>query len=295
MLEYDKKTLRAMFGEPVLPAIALGLGDIVLEAQRQAGKLSISGVQPKLSMQLRGGTLVTVTHEGRYILKPATQQFPELPQNEYLCMQMGRHHGLGTADCLLMQLIDGSLAYLVKRFDRRKRGRALEKLACEDMQQILGGPSKYSGSHEQMARVVRDHCTFAPLELQRLFEMSIFNFAIGNGDAHRKNFSLLTKDDHVALSPVYDLVSSRLVIPEEHEELALTLNGRQNRLCRQDFLAFARHLDIAPGYAAGRIEQLCGLEDTFKEMIGGSQLSSHLKERFVDILAERLERLRSRS
>ena len=99
----------------------------------------------------------------------------------------------------------------------------------------------------------------------------------------------------MALSPVYDLVSSRLVIPEEHEELALTLNGRQNRLCREDFLAFAQHLEIAPDYAAGRIEQLCGLEDTFKEMIGASQLSSPLKERFVEILVERLERLRFQS
>ena len=73
--------------------------------------------------------------------------------------------------------------------------------------------------------------------------MILFNFAIGNGDAHRKNFSLLTGEDGtVALSPAYDLVSSRLVIPEEDAELALTLNGRRNRLNRGDFLAFANHV-----------------------------------------------------
>ena len=70
------------------------------------------------------------------------------------------------------------------------------------MQQILGGPGKYAGSHEQIAQAVRQHCTFAPLELQRLFELVTFNFAIGNGDAHRKNFSLLTDTNGtIALPP----------------------------------------------------------------------------------------------
>ena len=111
-----------------------------------------------------------------------------------------------------MELADGTPAYLVKRFDRFRKGRRVDKLACEDMHQILGGPDKYRGSHEQIATAVRGHCRFAPLELQRLFEVVVFHFAIGNGDAHRKNFSLLTgQNGTVALSPVYDLVSSRLV------------------------------------------------------------------------------------
>ncbi|MFC1764609.1 HipA domain-containing protein [Planctomycetota bacterium] len=291
MLNYDRKTLRRMFGKSVLPTIPLDLTTLSLQAQKMAGKLSISGVQPKLSVRLQDETLVPVDRDGQFILKPQTQQFPELPQNEYLCMQMGREYGLNIADCLLMQLADGSFAYLVKRFDRRKRGRILEKLACEDMHQILGGTSKYAGSHEQMARVIREHCGFAPLELQRLFEVSLFNFAIGNGDAHRKNFSLLIKDDHVALSPAYDLVSSRLVIPAEAEELALTLNGRQNRLTREDFFAFASHLDIGIEYATRKIDQLKGLHMTFEEMIRTSHLQQDLKERFIVILSERLKRL----
>ena len=89
---------------------------------------------------------------------------------------------MNTALCVLLELTDGSPAYLVKRFDRFKKGRRIEKLACEDMHQILGGPDKYAGSHEQIAKVIKEHCRFAPLELQRLFEMTIFNFAIADGD-----------------------------------------------------------------------------------------------------------------
>lgn len=292
MINYDAKTLRAMFGKPIRPTIPISLDNISIEAQKLAGKLSISGVQPKLSMRLDGGQLLSVERDGEFILKPQTQDFPELPQNEYLCMQMGRRFGLNVAPCVLLELSDGSPAYLVKRFDRFKKGRRIEKLACEDMHQILGGPDKYAGSHEQIAKVIQEHCRFAPLELQRLFEMTIFNFAIGNGDAHRKNFSLLTSEEGtVALSPVYDLVSSRLVISEENAELALAVNGKRNRLGQADFLAFADHVGIAAAYAEGKIVDLLALRDEFLVMIGDSRLTAPLRDRLKNIVIDRLDRL----
>jgi serine/threonine-protein kinase HipA len=292
LIEYDAKTLRAMFGKPVTPIIAISSSEIALEAQKLAGKLSISGIQPKLSMRLSGDRLVPVAQEGQFILKPQTQDFAELPQNEYLCMSMGMQFGLRVAQCLLLELADGALALVVRRFDRYKTGRRIEKLACEDMQQILGGPDKYAGSHEQIAQAIRLHCTFVPLELQRLFELTIFNFAIGNGDAHRKNFSLLTSNDGtIALSPAYDLVSSRLVIPNESEELALTVNGKRNQLRRADFLALADHLQIARDYAARRITDLLNLRERFSEMIATSQLNRDQRGLLKGIVSGRLDRL----
>jgi serine/threonine-protein kinase HipA len=293
LIDYDAKALRSMFGKPIRPTIAVSSTEIALEAQKLAGKLSISGVQPKLSMRLEGEQLVPVARDGQFILKPQTQDFVELPQNEFQCMTMGRQFGLRTAPCLLFELSDGIPAYLVKRFDRFKQRRRVQKLACEDMHQILGGPDKYAGSHEQIAAVIRDHCTFAPLELQRLFEMTIFNFAIGNGDAHRKNFSLLTSEDGtIALSPVYDLVSSRLAIPAESDELALTVNGKRNLLRRADFLAFADHCGIALEYAERKVADLLTLHETFNEMIAASQLSPNLRDWLANIIATRLDRLR---
>ncbi len=292
-IEYDAKTLRAMFGKPIRPTIPLALDDIRIEAQKLAGKLSISGVQPKLSVRLDGEQLVPIARDGQYILKPQTQEFRELPQNEYLCMQMGWRFGLSTAPCLLLELADGSPAYLVKRFDRFKKGRRLEKLACEDMHQILGGPNKYAGSHEQIGRVIKEHCRFPPLELQRLFEMTVFNFAIGNGDGHRKNFSLLTSEEGVvALSPAYDLVSSRLVIADEIDELALTVNGKKNRLGRSDFLALADSMGIAAGYAESRIGELLELRGELMDMSASSTLSPDFRDRLASIVTERLDRLR---
>lgn len=282
-----------MFGKPIQPTIAISSTEIALEAQKLAGKLSISGVQPKLSMRLEGDQLVPVARDGQFILKPQTQDFAELPQNEYLCMSMGQRFGLRTAPCLLLELSDGTPAYLVKRFDRFKKGRRIEKLACEDMQQILGGPDKYAGSHEQIGAAIRRHCTFAPLELQRLYELTLFNFAIGNGDAHRKNFSLLTSEDGtIALSPAYDLVSSRLAISAESVELALSLAGKRNRLDRADFLAFADHCGITRSYGERKLADLINLHDVFNQMIAASQLSLKQRDALAGILASRLERLR---
>jgi serine/threonine-protein kinase HipA len=292
-IEYEDKTLRAMFGKPVRPVIAISSSEIAHEAQKLAGKFSISGVQPKLSVRLEGDQLVPVARKGQFILKPQTQDFAELPQNEYLCMTMGKRFGLRTAPCLLLELADGTPTYLVRRFDRFKKGRRVEKLSCEDIHQILGGPDKYGGSHEQIAQAIRQHCTFAPLELQRLFEVTIFNFTIGNGDAHRKNFSLLTSDDGtIALSPAYDLVSSRLAIPAESDEMALTVNGKRNRLRRADFRALAEHLDIASPYAERKIGDLLDLQATFTEMITSSQLSDALRDGLAQIITDRLDRLR---
>ena len=291
MIEYDDKTLRKMFGKPIRPVISFALPEVSQQARKFAGKMSVSGVQPKLSVRLVGEELVPTKRDGRYILKPQTLDFAELPQNEYLCMQMGKQFGLLTADCLLLELSDGSPAYLVKRFDRRKKGRKIEKLRCEDMQQILGGRDKYSGSHEQIARAIGVHCTLGSVELQRLFEVTIFSFAIGNGDAHKKNFSLLTADGRTSLSPIYDLVSSRLTLPEESDELALTVGGRRSRLTRHNFEEFARHLEIVDDYAEKKLAQLVALGGEFDRMISNSALSGALRNRFAEILADRLKRL----
>lgn len=292
-VSYTDKKLRAMFGKPILPTIPISLEQISVEAQKLAGKLSISGVQPKLSVRLEADKLLPVAADGQFILKPQTQQFAELPQNEYLSMQMGGKFNLNTAESILLELSDGTPAYLVKRFDRFKKGKHMEKLACEDMHQILGGPNKYAGSSEQIAKAIKQYCTFAPLELQRFFEISIFNFIIGNGDAHRKNFSLLTTEKGiVALSPVYDLVSSRLVIPEEEDEMALTINGKRNRLNKNDFLSFALNIGVDVKYAEQRILELIGLQDDFATMIDESTLSSHLRQQLNDIIAGRLGRLK---
>jgi hypothetical protein len=87
------------------------------------------------------------------------------------------------------------------------------------------------------------------------------------------------------------LFSSPLVIPNEADELALALNGRQNRLGCRGFLAFADYLHLHHTSAQRKIKQLLNLQDAFDDQIAQSSLNSDLKYRFAKILAIRLKRL----
>lgn len=86
-------------------------------------------------------------------------------------------------------------------------------------------------------------------------------------------------------------MSSRLAIPNESSELALTVGGKRNRLQRVDFLAFADHLAITPAYAEQKIAELLNLRGEFMQMIAASTLSAGLRECLSGIIADRLDRL----
>ena len=150
---YHSACLRRMFGTPALPAVQLSHGDVLMMAQEMAGKMSISGVQPKLSMSRLGPRLVPVTAGGQFILKPQTERFPLLPQNENVCMATAGLLKIDVPSHGLFDLRDGSPAYIVRRFDRTRDG---GKLRCEDFAQILGSADKYSGSMEQIGRKIRE-------------------------------------------------------------------------------------------------------------------------------------------
>jgi serine/threonine-protein kinase HipA len=283
---YTDSELREVFGKPIEPKIRLNLSEVMLVAQKSVGKLSISGVQPKLSVSLEGDELVAAPAGGRFILKPQNATFAQLPENEYLCMKMAAQCEIETARSILLPLSDGSWAYVVRRFDRTGTG---EKLPCEDMTQILG-KTKYEGSYEQIGKAIRQYCDFANVELQRLFERVLYCFVIGNGDAHLKNFSLLTTESTVALSPAYDLVSSRIVIPNEDDELALMLAGRRKNFSRRAFLEFASTLGVPSDIAEKKISAYANRAWMAKQ-IEESHLAPDLKQTLQQTIHDRLDSL----
>ena len=95
---------------------------------------------------------------------------------------------------------------------------------------------KYKGSYEQIAKAIRQYSHAPGLDLTNYWIMVVFCWLVGNSDMHLKNFSLYAPNttEHV-LAPAYDLVNTLLAIPEDNEELALTLNGKKRKLTRHDF------------------------------------------------------------
>ena len=278
--------LRSLFGRAALPAVDLSISEVSIRAQEAAGKLSISGAQPKLSMVVSAGRLAPATSGGRFILKPQTAVFPHLPENENACMCMAQAMGLEVSPHALVTLKDGTPAYLVRRFDRTGRG----KVHCEDFAQILG-TDKYSGSIEQVGKALRRVSRFPGLDAQFLFERVLLFYLVGNGDAHLKNFSVLyDPGGSCRLSPAYDIVSSKLVIPDE-EELALALNGKHNRITVRDFAELARYLKIPEKAEREIVGRFLAALDTLLAIADASRLPDDHKQRLMDIIRERTGRL----
>ncbi|MFH1453423.1 MAG: HipA domain-containing protein [Armatimonadota bacterium] len=284
---YHELCLKKIFGVNYLPGIELTLSEIYIEAQKMAGKLSISGVQPKLSMRLNRSCkkLEIAPEGGEYILKPQIDTFPNIPQNENLCMNMALSLKIDVPPHGLILLKDNSPAYIVKRFDRIKG----KKIHQEDFSQILGEEDKYKGSLEKIGNRLWKISEVPGLDVQLFFERILFFFIIGNGDAHLKNFSILYDEEgHIRLSPAYDIVSSKMVIPDE-EDLALSMNGRRNKITGKDFEQLAETLKINPKASCERILSKINIINDFirKDL----HLTNNEKEKFLSIVKERYDRV----
>jgi len=288
-MKKEQSRWRKIFGIDKEPFVDFTLSEVSLKAREMVGKMSISGVQPKLSVKLvskADSPHLEVTGEGgQYILKPQVQAFANLPENEDLCMNIAEDLDIDTPPHCLVHLKDKSLAYVVKRFDRE----GLRKIHQEDFAQILGKQDKYDGSVEEIGRKLKEVSEVPGLDVQLFFERVVFNFLIGNGDAHAKNYSVIYNEEgFVRIAPVYDLVCSRIVIPGETDESALTILGKKNRIQRKDMDTLAGYLGIREKI---RFEKFKGKKELFRSRIAGSELPKNLANDFDKLLIERFNRL----
>jgi len=203
------------------------------EAAARAGKMSIQGVQPKLSARLliREQRFEIVDLGGTYILKPPIDNYPEVPENEDLTMRLAALAGIEVPPHGLLYGHDGAMTYFIKRFDRSGRK---DKLHVEDFAQLSGRTrdTKYRSSMEQVAGLIETYCTFPAVEKVKLFRLTLFCFLTGNEDMHLKNFSVIRKNDVISLTPAYDLLNTTIAISRPVEEFALPIRGKKNRLTR---------------------------------------------------------------
>jgi serine/threonine-protein kinase HipA len=201
------------------------------EAFSRSTKMSIQGVQPKLSaiLNIRNESFEIVDQNGKYILKPQHDKYPELPENEDLTMRMAQLIGLEVPLHGLIYSKDNSLTYFIKRFDRKGNK---EKLPVEDFSQLAGlsRDTKYNYTMEKLVRLIDSYCTFPAIEKTKLFNIVVFNFLIGNEDMHLKNYSIISRENKTELSPVYDLFNTSIVLRGDIEEIALLLSGKKKNL-----------------------------------------------------------------
>ena len=275
-----------MFNSPKIPIIDFGLGDISRKAQELSGKLSISGIQPKLSVKLdeKQNMLILAAEGGEYILKPQNPAFPNIPENEQCCMDIAKELNIEVPLHCLIPLKDKSLAYVVKRFDREKSA----KIHQEDFGQILEQTDKYKGSVEQIGRKLKEISSAPGYDVQLLFERVVLSFILGNGDAHLKNYSIAYRDkDNIRLTPAYDIVCSKLVIPGD-EDSAITIHGKKNKLLREDFDQLGADFNIPMKI---RYEKFGNKINAMRKIIEISSVAKEKQGQFLEIIKERINRI----
>jgi len=261
------------------------------EAYNRASKMSVQGVQPKLSavLNIAEGKFEIVDKGGKYILKPQHNIFPEMPENEDLTMRLAGEIGLEIPPHGLIWSKDKSLTYFIKRFDRKGHN---DKIPVEDFAQLAGlnRDTKYEYSMEKVLKLIDKYCTFPVIEKIKFFKLTIFNYLIGNEDMHLKNFSLITQDGKSLLSPCYDLVNSTIEYKAQDEEFALPLNGKKKKLTRNELIFyFGKERCELTDKSIDRVLETISLSvPKWKELINSSFLSQTMKNKYRILLEIRL-------
>ena len=216
-----------------------------------------------------------------------------LPEAEHFCMLLARKCKITVADFGLIPLKSGELAYITSRMDRQKK----QMLHMEDFCQILNKMTsqKYNGSMEQIGKALREYSSVPGLDVIRYFELALFCFLTGNSDMHLKNFSLLQqKNGEWELSPAYDLVPVKVILPQDTEELALTLNGKKNRLKRSDFETFGVSLKLNEVQIRKAVQRITdSLEKFLPETLQESFLPEEMQLAVNTLIKERIARIKS--
>ena len=291
--EYHAECAKNLFGSENAPSFTYSMAELNELAKRLVlSRVSVPGVQAKLSLHLEkaensADRLTLVGLDGNYILKLPTAIYPELPESEHFAMTLARLCGIETAAYGLVRLESGALAYITRRMDREDGVKHMVDF-CQLTDRRTS--RKYYGSHEQIARTMRRHSSAAGVDVVRFFEVVLFSFVIGNSDMHMKNFSLLREHDGTwRLSPAYDLVPVKVVLPNDEDDLALTVNGKNRNLKSADFKAAALTMgltEVQYRRIAQRIVSAVGKH--LDEAMVRSFLSDGFADRIRRLVASRL-------
>jgi len=300
-IDFHTSCSKKFFGTSTPPTLPYTRSKIKeLAEQIIRSQTTVTGVQPKLSLDIErinnNSRFTIVGLWGKYILKPQTEQYCQLPEIEDLTMHMAEVAKIKTVPHSLIRFADSELCYITKRIDRTKNGTKLPMEDCCQLTERLT-EHKYRGSHEQIAKAILKFSTAPKLDLVNFWEIAIFCFLTGNADMHLKNFSLyspIVRDlggFDFQLAPAYDLLSTALVIPEDKEELALTLNGKKSKLNYKDFKTAALNSGLEQRVIENTFAKFQKTIPEWNILIDNSFLSNEMKDNYKNLIQKRKEKI----
>ena len=272
-------------------------------------RISVSGVQEKFPAVVDGDK-IRLTADGErstYILKPAPWDATlsdrwHIPANEHLTMQIASQvYGIEVAANGLCITPNGHPVYITRRFDISPNG---IKYSMEDMATLIGKSEntsgttfKYNGSYLDIAKCIRRYAWMT--EMEKFFELVVFNYIYANGDAHLKNYSVTFIDGDYRLTPAYDLLNTALHVHDKDFALDGGLSPdmprsenyiRTGHPCRQDFEWFGKEIYLVNSRIQKILDKYTSVPDTTRQLINESQLTKKLQHNYLRIITERVHR-----
>lgn len=311
---YSPQAIKTLFGGTTVSSVL----NFDIDEFRDVGeiaeamhRISVSGVQEKFPAIIKSGEIRIAGDDERstHILKPApwdkTLRDRKLtPANEHLTMQIASQvYGIQTAANGLCFTSKGQPVYITRRFDILPDG---SKLPMEDFASIVGkneqtaGPHfKYNGSYEDIAKAIRSNVAAWMVDMERFYELIIFNYIYANGDAHLKNFSLILNGQDYRLAPAYDLLNTSLHINGDDLGLDGGLSPdieksdvmeRTGHPCRFDFEKFGNKIGLVRKRMNKILDKYTSLPEDAINLITQSFLPDRAKRNYKRIVNERINR-----
>ena len=296
--DFHPSCSKEFFGSPTPPQIPYSLNQMTeLAKDIVERRVTVPGVQAKLSMSLvedtkrKADTRLTVVGAlgGQYIFKPPNEHFQEMPENEHVTMRIAEALGIRVVPSSLIRLKFRELSYITKRIDRTVDG---EKIHMLDMFQITEAFDKYKSSMEKVGKALHAYSDNTMLDKIFFLELAVFSFLTGNNDMHLKNFSMIESSSGWILAPAYDLLNVSILLPEDTEELALTLDGKKKKLNWKHFEKLGFGLGLTDKQILGVKKRMIQNRPKALEWLNKSFLSSEMKESYRNILESRYDKLK---
>jgi serine/threonine-protein kinase HipA len=293
-VDYHPKCLMAFYGTKHAPILPYRLSEIEKLA-KEAAELSISvpGVQPKLSLgwiktELEAGHQGRLTIldalDGNYILKPQNADYSQMPENEHLSMKLAELFKINIVPVNMIRLQSGELCFITKRIDRNPDG---SKNHMIDFLQILELSDKYKGTIETLGKTIGDLSTNTLFDKLRFFESTVFNYIIGNNDMHLKNHSMFLSDSGWVLSPFYDFLNVKLILPKDKEDTALLLGGKKENFNKGYFERLGEVLKLNPKQINAVFKRIEQWQPDAIKLIAASFLSDDRKNEYTKLVINR--------
>lgn len=252
--------------------------------------LSITGVQKKISCGVKRDKktkrLFFDTNDSEFVIKTPDHEIPDITENEHFIIQLASDIGLKTVESGLIKTENNGYLYITKRIDRVGR----KKLPMEDFCQLSNKLTeyKYQGSYEKCAKEIIDkYSSRKQLDKICFFNVIYFSYVVGNTDMHLKNFSLYDDGSGFHLAPVYDLVSSYLLVGQD--EFALSLNGKRKKFTKNDFIKFGENIGLPKELSMKLMKSLNSkIDHSFKELLPASLMSEKLNKKMEKLIEETL-------